>query len=308
MFKNLKLILFGLTFCLFVNGFSQQDEQSSMYMFNPLQFNPAYAGSRGDLSVTGIVRSQWIGIKGAPRSQFLSMNTPLKYKNMGIGMHISNDAIGAKNRTSFYADYAYTLNFKNGNKLNLGLSFGGEQFSVDYMKLIAQDPTETDYLVSFSQFKFNSGVGAYYFSDKFYAGISSPRIFETRLENNGIVLSENFTKRHYFIAAGYVHPINTVVDLKTSTLIKIAPNAPITVDLNANLFLYKMFWVGGMYRLHESAGLNLAYQVKEALMFGYAFDFPINGLNAVNNMGSHEFMLNYTISHKKKAFGSPRYF
>lgn len=308
MFKNLRLILFGLTFCLSVNVFSQQDEQSSMYMFNPLQFNPAYAGSRGDLSVTGIVRSQWVGIKGAPRSQFLSMNTPLKYKNMGVGMHISNDAIGAKNRTSFYADYSYTLNFKSGHKLNLGVSFGGEQISVDFMKLIAQDPTETDYLTSFSQFKFNSGVGAYYFSDRFYAGISSPRIFETRLENNGIVLSDNFTKRHYFIAAGYVHPINTVIDLKTSTLIKIAPNAPITVDLNANLFLYKMFWVGGMYRFHESAGVNLAYQVKETLMFGYAFDYPINGLSAVSNMGSHELMLNYTISNKKKAFGSPRYF
>ena len=62
------------------SAISQQDEQSSLYMFNPLQFNPAYAGSRGDLSVTGVVRSQWVGIKGAPKSQFLSMNSPLKKK------------------------------------------------------------------------------------------------------------------------------------------------------------------------------------------------------------------------------------
>jgi len=74
------------------------------------------------------------------------------------------------------------------------------------------------------------------------------------------------------------------------------------------LFLYKMFWVGGMYRFNESLGLNLAYQIKESFMFGYAFDYPINALNRVDNMGSHELMLNYTISNRKKAFGSPRYF
>jgi len=308
MIRIIKLFFIGLILSLSFSTIAQQDEQSSMYMFNPLQFNPAYAGSRGDMSVTAIVRSQWVGIKGAPKSQFVSFNSPLKYKNMGVGMHISNDMIGARNRTSFYGDYSYTLNFKNGNKLNLGVSFGGEQITVDFNKLIAKDMTETDYLTSLSQFKVNSGVGAYYFGDKFYAGISTPRMFQTRLEANGILLSDNFTKRHYFISAGYVHPINSVIDLKTSTLIKVSPNAPITVDVNANLFLYKKFWVGAMYRFNESVGVNIAYQLKESLMFGYAFDFPINGLSNLNNMGSHEIMLNYTISHKKKAFGSPRYF
>ena len=108
--------------------------------------------------------------------------------------------------------------------------------------------------------------------------------------------------------AGYVHPINSVIDLKVSTLIKAVPNAPVTVDLNANLFMYKMIWFGAMYRFNESLGINAAYQLAESLMFGYAFDYPINGLNSVKNAGSHELMLNYTINHKKKAFGSPRYF
>jgi len=305
--KNIKIafaFILGLTFTIS----AQQDEQSSMYMFNPLQFNPAYAGSRGDMSITGVVRSQWVGISGAPRSQFLSFNSPIKFKNMAVGAHLSNDMIGARNRTSFYGDYSYTLNFSNDRKLNLGLSFGGEQFVVDFQKLIAQDPLETDYLASFSQTNFNSGLGAYYFSKNFYVGMSVPRVFETRLVENGVTLSNSFTKRHYFIMAGYVHPINSVIDLKVSTLIKAVPNAPVTVDLNANLFMYKMIWFGAMYRFNESLGINAAYQIAESLMFGYAFDYPINGLNSVKNAGSHELMLNYTINHKKKAFGSPRYF
>ena len=298
----LALVLFSMT------TFAQQDEQSSLYMFNPLQFNPAYAGSRGDLSATAVIRSQWVGINGAPKSQFLSLNSPLFIKNMAAGLHLSNDIIGAKTRTSFYGDYAYTLNFKNGRRLNLGVSAGGEQIAIDYAKLLAQDPTETDILSSITQMKFNSGVGAYYYSERFYAGFSIPRMFETSLKANAIVLTNTYTKRHYFFTVGYVFPINSVIDLKTSALVKATANAPLAVDLNANLFFFKKVWAGMMFRYYESVGVNVAYQFKESLMFGYSFDYPINGLNRVNSSGSHEIMLNYSMNNKKKAFGSPRYF
>lgn len=288
--------------------FAQQDEQSSMYMFNPLQFNPAYAGSRGDVNIVGVVRNQWVGINGAPKTQFLSFNSPIKFRNMAIGMNLSNDQIGARNRTAFYADYAYTLNFQNGRKFNLGLSAGADQFSVDFQKLVALDPTETSYLASFSQLKFNGGAGAYYYGDRFFLGASVPRLFQSGLKNDGIVVSPTYFKRHYFISGGYVFNLNSVIDLKTSFLLKAVENAPLTVDLNANLFFYKTLWVGAMYRYNESVGVNFAYQIKESMMFGYAFDYPINGLSSVRNIGSHEVVLNYTLNRKNKSFGSPRYF
>lgn len=305
--NKFKIVIFSWLILLSFTSISQQDEQSSLYMFNPLQFNPAYAGSRGDLSVTGVTRSQWVGIKGAPQSQFLSLNSPIKQKNMALGLNFSNDAIGAKNRTSFYGDYAYTLNFEKGRRLNLGVSAGGEQFTVNYNKLMAYDPTETDYLSSFSQMKFNAGAGLYYYTSKFYAGLGVPRLFQSGLKNSSVVLSDSYTKRHYFLSAGYVFKVNSVIDLKTSILLKMVANAPVTADLNANLFFYKKVWFGGMYRFNESVGVNIAYQIKESFMFGYAFDFPINGLSRVNNMGSHEIMLNYSFN-KNKVYGSPRYF
>ena len=304
-----KINTVALTFLMLLsfNAIYQQDEHSSLYMFNPLQYNPAYAGSRGDLSVTCVMRSQWVGIKGAPKSQFLSMNSPLKKKNMALGLHMSNDAIGSKNRTSFYGDYSYTLNFKHFRKLNLGVSGGGEQLSIDNTKLIANDPTDVQYLATFSQFKANAGVGLYYYTDRFFAGLSVPRLFESKLKNNSVLLNNSFSKRHYFLTAGYVFPLNSVIDLKTSVLLKVVPNAPLTADVNANLFFYKKFWIGGMYRLNESAGINIAFQIKEKLMFGYSFDFVTNGLSRISNSGSHEVMLNYSLN-PKKAFGSPRYF
>ena len=88
-------------------------------------------------------------------------------------------------------------------------------------------------------------------------------------------------------------PINSVIDLKSSFLVKMVANAPVTVDLNVNAFMYKKIWFGGMYRFNESIGVNAAYQIKEFLMFGYSFDYPINGLSSVRNFGSHEIMLSY---------------
>jgi type IX secretion system PorP/SprF family membrane protein len=305
--KKIRIIIICLLLIGF-NSYAQQDEQSSLYMFNPLQFNPAFAGSRGYLNASAVVRNQWVGITGAPKSQFISVNSPLFIKNMSAGLHLSTDLIGPKERTSIYGDYAYTLNLKNDYKLNLGLSLGCQQMVIDYNKLLAMDPTETDVLSNISQFNFNSGVGAYYYSDKFYVGFSIPRMFETRLYNKSVLLSSTYTKRHYFLAAGYVFPINSVIDLKSSILIKAVANAPLIADINANLFFYKRIWAGVMYRLKESIGVNVAYQIKESIMFGYSFDYPISGLITVKNGGSHEVMLTYSINNHKKSYGSPRYF
>ena len=306
--NKIKITLFCFILLLNLSVVAQQDEQSSLYMFNPLQYNPAFAGSRGYLNASLVSRSQWVGLSGAPRSQFLSINSPLPFKNMAGGAHISNDVLGAKNRTSFYGDYAYTLNFNKGRRLNFGMSLGAEQIVVDYASLLAIDPSETELLTSFSQFKFNSGLGAYYYGDKFYLGFSVPRVFQSSLKNNSVVFVNTFIKRHYFLTGGYVFPINSVVDLKTSFLVKATANAPVTVDLNANVFLYKSFWAGLMYRYNESIGANIAYQYKEYLMFGYSFDYPVNDLVMVKNATSHEVMLTYSIHTKKNAFGSPRYF
>lgn len=286
---------------------AQQDEQSSMYMFNPLLFNPAYAGSKHEINAVGVARSQWIGMKGAPQSQFVSVHSPIKFRNMALGVHLSNDKIGARSRTSAFLDYSYTLQLGKERKLNFGISAGGDQIGVNYSDLNALDPTDPQYLASISQFKFNGGAGVYYYSNRFYAGLSVPRLIEAKLYDGSVLLSGSYFKRHYFFTGGYVFPLNSVIDLKTSVLIKMVANAPVTADVNANLFFYRKFWFGGMYRYNESIGVNTAYQIKESLMFGYSFDYPINGLSSVRNFGSHEIMLSYIFG-KNRAYGSPRYF
>lgn len=58
--------------------FAQQDAQYTQYMFNTMSVNPAYAGSRGQLSIAALYRSQWVGLDGAPKTQTLNLHSPIR--------------------------------------------------------------------------------------------------------------------------------------------------------------------------------------------------------------------------------------
>jgi type IX secretion system PorP/SprF family membrane protein len=298
------LILFFVLFFT-CNLFAQQDEQSSMYMFNSLQFNPAYAGSRGALNATLIHRSQWVGVQGAPMTQFLSLHTPFARNSMGAGMHVTNDSKGASGRISAFGDLSYSipLDRKRKHRLNLGLSAGVDMMNITFQSLVGDngDP----FKINASQTNFNAGAGAYYYSRNLYFGVSMPRIINTDWVMG---TTASLVKRHLFIAAGWVKPLNSVTDLKLSTLVKLVQNAPITIDLNANVFFYKAFWIGAMYRYNESAGANIAYQFKEKWMFGYSYDFIYNNLRKTGLGGTHEIMLTYDMNGRRTVYASPRYF
>jgi type IX secretion system PorP/SprF family membrane protein len=285
--------------------FSQQDEQSSMYMFNSLQFNPAYAGSRGALNATLVHRSQWVGLDGAPITQFLSVHTPFANNSMGAGLHVTNDKKGASGRLSAFGDLSYSIPFgpRRKHRINIGLSAGFDMMNMTFQQLVGQDGDP--FKVNATQTNFNAGAGVYYYSKNLYVGLSIPRLMKTEWKIGTVA---SLTKQHMFLAAGWVKPINSVTDFKLSTLVKLVQNAPITVDLNANVFFYKTFWIGAMYRYNESAGANIAYQFKEQWMFGYAYDFVYNGLRNSGLGGTHEIMLTYDMNGRRSVYASPRYF
>ena len=54
---------------------AQQDAQYTQYMYNTVSVNPAYAGSRGHLSIAGLYRNQWLGLDGAPETQTFNIHS-----------------------------------------------------------------------------------------------------------------------------------------------------------------------------------------------------------------------------------------
>lgn len=304
----LKFTLIGFFFGTYTTDvFSQQDEQLSLYNYNPLYYNPAYAGSQSALSITALARFQWVNFDGAPNTQFLSLHTPVLGRTLGMGLHLVNDQIGSRKRTSAYYNVStgIRLNDKN-DRLAFGLSVGMDILDFDFTDLNATSASDPFYNQRINSTKINAGAGIYYYNDKFYFGVSTPRLLEAK-EMSTDNVKTTLTKRHFFITGGYVFDLNSVVKFKPTTLIKITPDSPLTFDVNANFLLYERIWLGGFYRFHEAVGLNFVYNFNDLFHIGYGYDFPINDLIR-HQSGSHEVILQFDIKSKKHQFTSPRYF
>lgn len=306
--KNKKVYSLIVVLCLLLGTVSaQQDEQLSLYNYNPLYYNPAYAGSKSALSIVSMARFQWINFEGAPSTQFLSVHTPVMGQNLGMGVNLVNDQVGSRKRTAVYYNVSSGIRLNDNNdRLAFGLSVGMDALSYDFTNLNVQDPTDPFYGEQISTTKANVGGGLYYYNESFYVGVSSPRILESKaLDANNVQTALN--QRHFFITGGKVFTLNSVVKFKPTTLVKITPNSPLTFDLNTNFLLYERFWAGAFYRFHEAVGLNFVYNYKNMIHVGYGYEFPINRLVDYQS-GSHEILLQIDIASKKNLFTSPRYF
>lgn len=277
----------------------------SIYMYNPLYFNPAYAGSKDAISAVAIGRFQWINYNGAPRSQWFSVHAPLMFKSIGVGAHMVNDKIGKRNRTSAFADVSTGIALNKTSRISVGLSAGIDVLGYDFTNATVNDVTDPFYGQQISATKPNVGAGVYYYGNRHYVGISSPRLLEASIRTDQDLIKQ-VNARHFFVAAGYVFDINSVLKFKPSTLIKFTPNAPLTFDVNASLLSYERLWTGLMYRFNESIGANIGVIIKD-FTIGYVYDFPYNGLRKYQS-GSHEIFLQFDIRTKKTPYTSPRYF
>lgn len=308
MMRHSRLCLMCFLFCLLGKTYAQQETQQSLYFFNPLLVNPGYAGSQEALSVTGIVRSQWVGFKGAPKSQFLSIHTPLKNDHIGLGLSFVNDQLGATKNTGVFVDFAYSirLNAKN-HRLVFGLKAGVDFYRTNFSKLGVNDGTDGLYLngYNYSTQFFNAGAGVYYYGKRFYIGASTPRLLDNSMNVSGTkVLTQ---VKHYYAFGGLVFKLNSRINMRPSFMLKYSQNAPLSVDANLSFLFYDKIWIGGMYRYNSAAGANIMFKINQGLSIGYAYDFTLNAINNYSS-GSHEIMLSYNLNRKKGGFVSPRYF
>tara|TARA_R110002072_G_scaffold302060_2_gene483628 strand:- start:53070 stop:53981 length:912 start_codon:yes stop_codon:yes gene_type:complete len=299
------LFLFIIAFSQQINA--QQDEQLSLYMYNKLAFNPAYAGSRKALSAIAIGRFQWVNFDGAPNTQWFSIQAPILQGGMGVGAHIVNDRVGNRTRTSVFGDLSASIAVnKKTSRLAVGLSGGFDMIGYDFTSVLVNNQNDPYFGTTFNETKPNVGAGIYYYSDKHFFGISSPRLLEAT--SNLINLGDaKLNARHFFITGGTILKLNSVLKMQPSALIKYTPNSPITADVNLSLLMYEKLWMGIMYRFHEAMGVNIVYNIKDALSIGYVYDFPINGLRTYQS-GSHELFIRFDFKPKKAVYSSPRYF
>ena len=286
---------------------AQQEPQYTQYMYNTLTVNPGYTGSPGYLEGTLLHRSQWLGIDGAPRTQALSIHSPMFNDNIGLGLSAVNDRLGPANEVYVDANFSYAIPFGDDSKLAFGLKAGVRVMNIDWSKGIYYQ--EGDPLLNTNiNNKINPAIGAgiYYYTEKWYAGISVPSFIRSDYYDDvqEAVVSDRL---HYYVIGGYVFDLTDGLKFKPAVLGKIVSGAPITVDASANFLIQELVTVGVSYRYDDSVSALAGVQVTKNIFAGYSFDYSVTDLNKYNN-GTHEFILKFNLMPKETRIKSPRFF
>lgn len=301
-----------IVFLVSVLGHSQQDSQFTNYMYNTININPAYAGSRGSLNILGLHRNQWVGLEGAPVTNTLAIHTPIQNSNIGLGLSVVNDRIGPSDENSFSVDVSYSIKTSEKYKLSFGVKGTANLLNVDFTKLNIYN--EGDILSQQNvdnKFSPNIGAGVYLHSNKTYFGFSVPNFLETKhFDKNSSSLTSSSVaaeRMHYYFIAGHVFDIDPMIKFKPAVLTKIVQGAPLQVDLSANFLYNDKFSLGLAYRWGAAMSALAGFQVSDSWFIGYAYDMEVTKL-ANYNSGSHEFFLRFELFKNYDKVISPRFF
>ncbi|GGC96657.1 membrane protein [Flavobacterium lutivivi] len=297
-----------LTISVFAELRAQQDPHYTQYMYNMSVMNPAYAGSKENISGGLLYRKQWVEIEDAPTTGTFFIHSPVG-KNVGLGLSAITDKIGPVEENNLYGDFSYTLNLGGEHKLAFGLKAGLTMHKIDFATIYPTLPDLNDDV--FGQANpnatfFNLGTGLFYYTNKYYIALSMPNMLKSKyLDFNGRKYGTEVL--HYFLTGGYVFDLNPNLKFKPFAMVKTSVDAPTSFDFSANFLFNEKLELGATYRLEDSFGAMVNFAVTPSLRIGYAYDHIVSDLNVVTP-ASHEIMLLFDINLSKKVSQSPRYF
>lgn len=295
---------------LVILGRAQQEAHYTQFMYNKLAYNPAYAGSLEAICATAIVRSQWLGLEGAPKSQVFNIDAALPSNRVGIGLNIARNTIGIS--TNYNADLSYAYRVPLGKGIiGIGVQGSIRSFNNNYNddRLIATQGINLDASIPTGQqnkLAPNFGAGLYYKEDNLYVGLSIPRLLENNIDfsEDAAVISRSI--RHLYLMGGYVFDINKEVQLQPQALIKYAENTPLDMDINLSAIFMNKYMFGATYRVGgssrglpaESIDILFSMQANENLLFGISYDITVSEIRDYSS-GSIEAMVRYCFKRKK---------
>jgi type IX secretion system PorP/SprF family membrane protein len=314
-FKKMKKLCFLAILGLIAinDAIAQQDPHYTQYMYNLSVVNPAYAGSKENMSGGLLYRKQWVEIEDAPSTGTFFLHSPIG-KNVGLGLSAITDQIGPVEEKNLYADFSYTLNLGGEKRLAFGLKGGATFHEVGLFSQIGNgnvpDLDDPAFQQDTNRTLLNIGTGLFYYTNKYYVSFSVPNMLkgkylDYRFQNKDYKFGTETL--HYFLTGGYVFDINQNLKFKPFAMVKSAINSPTSVDVSTNFLFKEKLELGATYRLEDSFGAMVNFAVTPSLKVGYAYDHIVSDLN-VKTPSSHEFMVLFDLNFPKKVSRSPRYF
>jgi len=305
---SLIILVCVMCICVFTETHAQQDPQYTQYMYNTMSVNPAYVGSKGHGTITGLGRTQWVGFEGAPDTQTLSYDTPIGFRGLGLGFNLVNDKIGPSHELYLDGNLSYTIDTGEDGNLAFGLKLGMRLLNIDWSigRSLEQETLFDNNITN--KFLPTIGAGLYYYKPKWYIGFSIPNFLNQEHYDETLRSVEEaaIERMHFFLIAGYVFDLSENIKFKPAGLFKGVAGAPVSLDLSANFLFFNKFRAGVAWRWGDSVAGLLGFQISEALKLGYSYDLTTSNYRVANS-GTHEIMLQYEIF-KQKRLKSPRFF
>ena len=293
---------------------AQQEQMYSHYDYNSLALNPAYAGSKQTLVANSLARMQWLNLPGAPRYYNVGVHSPI-VGDFGGGLNLQTGSLGKfktanpMSETQIALSLAWNKQITKDLRLAVGLRGGFFNYNIN----LSQLGRDVDDDVAFNNNDMNilapmTGFGVYLYSEKFFAGVSAPRmVFVGDNPVNNVDISYA-TNTQFYAFAGYVHEVSSDLKIKPTTQFKIVQGAPVQIDLNVHAIYMDDYSLGAFYRTGGEVGIMAMAQVNPNFTLVYAYDHRLAPINQYVN-GSHEFGVQYAIPYvSNRRVITPRYF
>lgn len=307
MIKNINKIFTIITMLSVFGVAAQQDPQYTQYMYNTLSVNSAYAGSLGHLAITGIYRTQWVGLEGAPNTQSFTLDTSIA-KNLGLGLSVVSEEIGPSEEQYIDANFSYTIQSGQTHKLSFGLKGGGRVINIDWTKGSHKDPDVQFRENITNKFLPVVGAGLYWHGERDYIGIAIPNFLTRERYNYDDIADDLVNERmHVYLIGGIVFDLSAHTKFKPAVLVKYVAGAPLIADFSANFMFNNAITLGASYRTGDSVSAMASLQITPQFLVGYAYDYTTTELQTYNS-GTHEIMLRFELVSRKKGLKSPRFF
>lgn len=268
-----KSLLSLVLLCLSLSGFAQQDPLYAQYINNPMVINPAYAGLNNNLNASVSYRSQWGGFEGNPVTMNVNSHMSLVDNKVGVGFLIVQDKIGNVKNTEFQAAFSYRIKLED-KTFSFGMQAGVINFRNNFNELNLANPGDPAFTQNENLSKPNIGAGAILKSEKYFIGLSVPRLLSTTISNGGQDLK--LYNQHYYLFGSYVFYLSDRIRLKPSVLLKGVSGSPLSTDLNFNVNIDTKYTAGIFTRNFNAYGVLLQAKLADRFKLGYTFEMPTN--------------------------------
>lgn len=310
LFAKQSLLNWILVFILLIIGSltpskGQEFTYYSQYMFNGLAINPAYAGVHDFITLTGNIREQWVGMKGAPSTQTFSASAPIMKDQFGLGLIVINDKVGVRSQQEVSINYAYKLRLSKFD-LSLGLKLGFNTVKNNFDELYLDEEFDANFQENSTAFLPVVGFGAYLKAREYYIGLSVPQLHKfvnPKYEDYNIDRQQVI-----FLTGGYIFRLSDDFKIRPSALTKTQIGGVFEMDLNANVYYKDDYCFGLSYKSLNSVAVILEIGIRKAYYIGYSYDITTSSL-IKHQSGTHEFSVNVYLNRRDKTkIVNPRYF